>query len=195
MLTAGVTKMQVKGTAIIARQLTIVAEFGSEAWRDFFDAYAEVAPELAGGVLPVSAISAETFLDFSDALVRRFYAGDAWIYWRFGTDSASWALTEGPYANFLGTRDLRAFLKVAPALWQAYYSDGHFEAGLEPDAAHVWARIESPVHHVHFEYSVMGFVERALELVGADVRGHEVIHSYSRGDDDVHYRFELAPRD
>jgi len=184
--------MKVKGTAIIARQQTVIAEFGEAAWSDFFEAYAEVTPALAHGVLPTGSFPAETFLAFCDALIRRFYAGDPSIYWRFGRDSASWALTDGPYANFLGSRDLPAFLEVAPALWKAYYSEGEFTSAVEEDGRHVWARIESPVHHLHFEYSVMGFVERALELVGAEVQGHQVQEGFSRGDGAVLYRFGIS---
>ncbi len=185
--------MRVKGTAIVARRQTVMAEFGAEAWdafwRDFTDTH---APELAHGVLPTATVPAETFLALSDALVERFYAGDPRAYWRFGVESASWALVDGPYANFVGTRDVASFLEVAPALWRAYYSAGAFTAKLAEDRRLVRARIESPVRHVHFEFSVMGFVERALTLVGADVMGHEVVRGFSRGDDHVHYRFELA---
>jgi len=184
--------MKVKGTALIARHQTIAREFGEDAWSEFFDEFVEGAPILAGGVLPISSIPVDTFLAFSDALVKRFYAGDAKVHWRFGVDSADWALTRGPYSNFRGSRDVAAFLAVAPALWHAYYSAGRFEAGVEDAGTHAWAQIESPVRHLHFEYSVMGFVQRALELVGGQVQGHEAVRGFSRGDRDVYYRFELS---
>jgi hypothetical protein len=184
--------MKVKGTALIARHQTVAAEFGEDAWEEFFNEFVEGAPELAVGVLPITSIPVDTFLAFSEALVKRFYKGDPKVHWRFGEDSANWALTDGPYSNFRGTRDAAGFLTVAPALWRAYYSAGSFEAGMEDSGTHTWAHIDSPTRHLHFEYSVMGFVKRALELVGAQVHGHEVVRGFSRGDADVYYRFELG---
>lgn len=182
--------MNVKGTALIARKQTVEAEFGEEAWQAFFAKIVETDPML-DGVLPITSIPVASFLAFSDALVEAFYRGDQKVHWRFGEDSAEWALTNGPYAHFRVSRDVPAFLRATPMLWKAYYSEGSFEASMDPEGKYVRAHIECPVRHLHFEYSVMGFTARALKLVGVKARSHYVERGFAQRDRDVLYRFRL----
>lgn len=182
--------MNVKGTALIARRQIVVAEFGEEAWESFFAKLAHADPTL-DGVLPITSIPVANFLAFSNALVDEFYRGDQKVHWRFGEESAEWALTEGPYAHFRVSRDVRAFLRATPMLWKAYYSEGSFEASMDPEGKYVQAHIECPIRHLHFEYSVMGFTSRALELVGIGARSHYVERGFAQRDRDVLYRFRL----
>ena len=185
----------VKGTAFVARRAYLVGAFGREAFDAFFDPWRAAEPDFALEILPISTIPVQAFLRFADAVVDHFFDGDAESHWTLGRASAEWALREGPYKAFFRTQNYVDFLRTAPTLWKAYYSEGRFEASFDEATRTVDARIELPVQHkhLHFERNVMGYLRGALELIGATVETTVAVESYERGDDRVHYRFVLAP--
>lgn len=184
--------MDVKGTAFVARRAFLVAAFGEDAWREFFEAWLEANPEFPADVIPVSVLRVEDFLRFNEAVVDRFYEGDASTHWRFGEASAEWALREGPYKSFFQSHNTVDFLRTTPSLWKAYYSEGSFRAEFDPASSMVDAYIEVPIPHLHFELNVMGYLHRGLQLTGAMVVGYEAVKGFSKGDESIHYRFRLA---
>ena len=183
--------MDVKGTAFVARRAFLIAAFGDDAWQSFFDVFLRQQPTFDADIIPVSVIPVADFLAFNEAVVEHFYDGDVRTHWRFGEASAEWALREGPYKSFFQSNDVADFLRTAPSLWKAYYSEGSFRAALDDEARIVDAHIEVPVAHVHFELNVMGYLRRALELTGAMVLQHEAVEGFTLGDSRIHYRFRL----
>ena len=179
--------MIVKGTAFLARRSMLIERVGQAKWDAFFADLQEQIPSLAAPVVASSKLPAADFLKFSDLAVERFFAGDQRVLWMFGEKSADWAISEGPYKAFFQSRDVRSFVTAAPALWQAYYSAGELKADVDEGVVDV--SIHVPVQHVHFEFSVMGYVKRGLELIGTTVTRCEALKAFSLGDDHVHYRF------
>jgi len=180
--------MNIKGTAFIARRSMLVGRIGQEAWDKFF---AEVQNEIPCFVEPVvasSKIPIEDFLKFNELAVAQFFQGNPRIYWTFGEKSAEWALSEGPYKSFFQSRDVRSFIGASPALWKAYYDEGDFSGYVDEGVVDLFLK-KVPVKHVHFEFTVMGYAKRGLELIGTTVTKYEALKGYSLGDDEVHYRF------
>lgn len=187
--------MHVKGTAFVARRSFLISEFGQDAFDTFFAAWRADEPEFADEIIPISTIEVSAFLRFADAVVKHFFDGRSATHWKLGRASAEWALREGPYKAFFQTQNYSDFLRTAPALWKAYYSEGKFEATWDEKERRVDAVIELPVEHKHphFELNVMGYLHRALELIGAKVSDSDSIESFLEGDDRVHYMFLIAP--
>lgn len=181
--------MFVKGTAFIARRALITERIGESAFDRFVEEVKDDIPTFATPILPSTQIPADDFLAFNDRVVARFFRDDARMHWTFGEKSADWAFSKGPYKAFFQSRDYRRFVASGQALWKAYYSDGDFHVDLSEDGHVVDVTLTSPVCHVHFEYSVMAYVKRGLELTGANVSHHQALRGFSLGHADVHYRF------
>ncbi len=182
--------MNVKGVAFLARQSMLMARLGEDNWRNFVREYALGEPFFKQPVMPVTQIPAEIFLAFNDAVVERFFGNDAQAYWAFGGGSGEYALREGPLKNIYGPGDLKRFVLFTPSIWKGYYTAGELTASVDGDFANVHTR--SPVPHVYFEYTAMGFVKAGLEMLGSKPVEYKVIKGYSRGDPESHYRFKFG---
>jgi hypothetical protein len=181
--------MKVRATALLARKAMLVRQFGEERVARFFDEFAEKEPLFKGAVLlPVSQTPADAFLRLNDALLATFYEGKVEAYWTFGKESAEWAFKEGPFKALFSTRDYLRFVEMTPAIWKTYFDEGRLE--VTHDAAQARVKIlDVPIPHLYFEYSVLGFFGRGLELTGAtQVRG-ERIKGFSSGEREVDYRY------
>jgi hypothetical protein len=161
--------MLLKGTTLLARKAIIKRDFGEEAWTLLVEVMASQYPYFRHPVNASSLIPVPEFLAFHDEMVRRFYSGDDNFYWKLGEDSGEWALTEGPYARFMKRKDIRSFVESFPNLWTAYFHETISTCATGIDDETVWLKAENlPVWHPYFEYLVVGYLKRALELLGAE---------------------------
>jgi hypothetical protein len=183
--------VQIKGTALIGRETFITKRFGAAAWRALIQAFRTQDPSFPTTVKPTALIPAEAFLRFNDLIIDRHFGGNPEAYWEFGAESAEWALTEGPYSLFVGSRDLRDFAATLPTIWSMYYTEGHID--LAPPTGDVVELKVTGVttRHVYFEYTAMGYIERGLELASGRSVASERLAGFSRGDADIHYRFTV----
>ena len=185
--------MNVKGTAYLARVSYLKQKLGENAWDQFIGEYARQVPRFAESALPTTRIPAQDFLDLNDEIVRRFFEGDDKSYWAMGLASAEWGLRQGPYKNFIDSKNYEQFLATGSALWSAYFDAGVLKSWWDAEQHMGEATIvDVPIPHVYFEYAVMAYVERALELTGATIRETRRLKGFSKGDDTVHYQFVVA---
>lgn len=182
--------MMVKATGLLARKRMLAAEFGADKWEEFYQEFAEQEPFFRRALLATTLVPAEIYVKLNDALIQRFYDGDSHAHWRFGEKSAEWAFAEGPYKTIFFTGDFKRFLADVPAIFKTYYTEGEARTSQDGNVLEVWLD-GIPFHHVYFEYTVMGYIKRGLELTGA--RGLVVapIRAFSLGHPDVHYRFTV----
>ena len=184
--------MHIKGSAYQARQNMVRNEVGEERWQQFIDDYTKTEPLFAQDIQADSDIPIEPFLKLNDAIIEAFFDGDIRVYWRFGEESAQWAFEKGPYHDFFDSRNYTKLIADAPLLWSTYYDEGEFTAVWIPDAKLVEARIaQLPVRHAHFEYTVMGYMRRSLELTGAKIGLMRNIKGFVQGDDEAFYLFYI----
>ncbi len=187
--------MRVKGTAYLARLQLLEAKLGSRAHVEAFVArHRQTNPGLPASVLPTSLIPAAVFLTFIDAIVEEVYGGDTESLWDVGRASAEWSLQHGPYRGLLELGDVERFAAMAPAMWSNFFDEG--QARSETHDGRVELRIDGiapELQHRYFEYSVIGYFQRGLELLGSTVT-LERVRGFSSGDDDIHYSLGLAPR-
>lgn len=186
--------MQVKGTAFLARKATLESELGKDRIDAFFRRFIAQKPSFPNPVLATSLIPIEDFLELNDAIVRDFYEGDPLSYWRFGRGSAEWALTEGPYRRIREQKSLDEFADSAASLYRNYFTEGRARSEREPSGAiHLYIEgIPPRFHHVYFEYAIVGYFERGLELVSGKPVRHTRVAGFSAGGDHVHYRYRLG---
>lgn len=183
--------MEIKGTAFLARQDSVVADFGADAWRSFLTEYAKKDAVFTKPVMPVTWIPAESYVRFSEALLARFYKNNPMAYWTFGENAVEQALTKGQLKAMFAQADYRRFLQFFPGVWKAYFSAGvaHVDAG----EGYAELRITGvPRPHAYFEYITMGFMKRGLEVLGAKNVKSERLKGFSKGDAECLYRFQFT---
>ncbi len=186
--------MYVKGTAYLARKATLEKELGAERIDALFGRFALEKPNFPSPVIATSLIPMADFLELNDLVVRDCYDGDAMSYWRFGRGSAEWALTDGPYRRIREQKSLDEFADSASAIYRNYFTEGRARSEREAGGAiHLYIEgIPPRFHHVYFEYAIVGYFERGLELVSGKPVRHTRVAGFSAGDDHAHYRYRLG---
>lgn len=180
--------MRVKGTAYIARLQLLEAKLGPEGVADFLRRFQERHPKFPRDVLVTTQLPAADFLDLVDAVVDECYDGATDSLWEIGEKSAEWSLREGPYRNLLEGKEIERFAALAPVLYRNYFDEGDARSSVTDNRIDLWITgIPQPLHHLYFEYSVVGYFRRGLELLGGTVR-MERMRGFSTGDPDIHYR-------
>jgi hypothetical protein len=185
--------MEVKGTAFLARKSMLIQELGEPRFAAFLASYALEDPFFTHAILATTAIPIEKFLAFNDAIVRDLYGGDTMSYFRFGEKSAEWALMVGPYKNLRESKSLEKFAEMGCRLYQNYFTDGRAETWIV-GTNKVEVRIlgvPAEHRHVYFEYAIVAYFKRGLELVGAKKVTMRRINGFSIGGTDVHYEYRL----
>ncbi len=184
--------MRVKGTAFHARLHLLKHKLGEHAVEAFIVEFRRTHPEFPTSVLPTSQIPAETFLQLNDTIVEQVYGGDTDSLWELGALSAEWSLTEGPYKGLLEGRDVTRFAAMAPVMWSNFFDTGRARTEVHPDRIELYIEgVPAGLRHLYFEYSVIGYFRRGLEMLGGAVR-MERVTGFSAGDADVHYRLHLT---
>ncbi|MFO0594699.1 MAG: hypothetical protein U0228_05330 [Myxococcaceae bacterium] len=179
--------MHVKGNAWLSRAAAMEKEFGAERWKQFVTT--QKASFLQAPVMPISRIDVDEFLSVNDAMVREFYAGDEKAWWRFGEMSAQWALANqlrGLFAEHEGKR----FLFFSPTIYKNYFDAGELVVESTPATVDLIIRNVGRTH-VYFEYSIIGFAVGGLKVLKVEA-AHECIKGFSKGDDEVRYRFAVT---
>ncbi|MDY7224993.1 hypothetical protein [Hyalangium rubrum] len=183
--------MEVKGVAFLARQQMMVQSHGEATWRSFLEEFARREPRFAQPVMPVTRLPVDAFLRLNDALVQRFYNGDVKAWWQFGVKSAEYALGQGQLKTMFSPNDFRRFLLFTPGIWKGYFTEGELQ--VKPESSYTELRIISvPRPHLYFELSVMGFAHGGLTYLGARNLQYEVLKGFSKGNNEVHYRFHIT---
>jgi len=182
--------MKIKGLSFQQFKLQIIYEFGEERWNNFFQMFKASYPFFNQAILAVTPIPAEKFITFLDAMLKEFYNNDEKIYWRFGKLSAKFSLSEkGPFHVYLRRkREPKDFItKVIPRIWDNYYDEGSTKNILEGNIMHAYV-LDLPFYHVYFEYVVMGYRQKALELMGIHVKETVKVKGTAK---EIYYKFVL----
>jgi hypothetical protein len=180
--------MKVKATMLLSRRAMLIERLTEAVYEQFLVDIGKEIPFFQKTLLPSTQIPVADFLRFNDALVDRFFGADKRIYWTFGEQSSEWLSKNGPYVHQFKRGDFKRFWAILPALWKTFYSEGEARVSSHDESLDI--EIDVPVEHVYFEYSILGFVKRGLELLGARLRVDRV-RGFSSGDHLIHYRFTI----
>lgn len=185
--------MYAKGTFFLGRRQFIIERFGEAGWNDYLTHMAQVDPVFLQPILATTMVPIASYIRFQEEGIRRFFKGNEMAYWEIGAQSGEWALTEGPYKNYRqNLRQFHEFVeKGLPKIWSSYFSQGELRTSVQGSAVE-GAIVDLPVWHVSFEYAVMGFMRRAIELAGVKVKTQTRLRGVSAGDKGIHYRFDVV---
>ncbi|MBI5544689.1 MAG: hypothetical protein HY901_12425 [Deltaproteobacteria bacterium] len=184
--------MDVKGISFLTRMEQITKDAGEDAWNRFHLDLVKRDPFFERTILATTLIPIEKYLDFSDAAVDAFAGGDKNTYWKVGENAALWALQNGPYRAILLNKDARSFVERSlPRLWTTHFTDGAIQMRFAEELIEVEIH-DLPVHHCVFEFLVMGYIKKALELFGLKSVVTERLKGWDSPDGEIHYRFRFA---
>lgn len=183
--------MNIRGAAFLGREALMIASIGAGRWRDYLDTYAQGEPFFRQPINDRTLMPAEIFIAFNEDLVQRFFGGDTRAYWTFGERAAHYALAQGQLKGLFRPGDLQVFLEYTPNFHEAYFDAGRLQLDMVGENVAELSMFDFPIQHVYLEYSVMGFAEGGLKLVGARAPSPERVRGFSKGDKEVTYRFHL----
>jgi hypothetical protein len=176
--------VHVKGSAIASRALWVSLQHGDDGVKKLRSAVKPSTREaLDGHIDKASWYTFDVFVDLNESIDRVFGAGDLALVKQLGRFGAD-ANLKTVYRLFYMVGTVKWILDRAARLWDLHYDSGRFllirKPGNEVEGRIV--RFATP-HRTHC-LSVMGWVERSVELSG----GKEVklVESAcrARGDDD-----------
>ena len=185
--------MEVRGSFFAGRKAFITRQFGELRWEQFLGGLAEREPIFGEQILVTTRVPVSAYLIFQDALIREFFDGNDEAYWTIGEKSAEWALTEGPYKQYRNNPQShkKFILQSLPLLWSAYYTKGETEFTLNESGVH--HRIHGlPVRHISFEYTNIGYLKKALQLIGLRRVTAKRIQGISAGDQEIEYQISFS---
>ncbi len=181
--------MRAKNPTLIARRKGIIDEFGEAAWTAFVHERSGRFPILAQPLVATSSLPIDEFLQINDEILRHFYQGKDKHYLDLGRASAQWALTEGPYKRF-AQQGIEPFVKSMPSIWTTYYSEttSHIVAELDERRVVHLKILDLGMWHAYFEYLVVGYVQRGLELVTNVKVPCQAVKSGPSATNEIYYR-------
>jgi hypothetical protein len=183
--------MNIKGTAFVTAKVSMTAAFGEERWNAFLGKLAEKDKYFKNMIMSITPIPVEKHLFFLDEMLKEFFNNDKNQYQIFGRVAAKFSLSPGgAYHSYLRVSDLNRFVsEVSPKLWSTYFDGGKLTGELKGNVAH-FKITDVPIKHIYFEYMVIGFYKQAFKIFGKKVV-EKKIKSFARGDDMIHYQYEI----
>lgn len=182
--------MDVKGTAFLALKLMLLEEIGEDAFARLLSELSRREPLFHDPIVATTSIPLRTFLAFNEALIASHYGGDPCAYFRFGEKNAEYSLMLGPYKRIRDTNSIPVFVESARIIYQSYYTTGRAEGSMEGDVADLRILgIPEDDRHVYLEYASAAFLRRGIELIGLHSVSMSCVRGFSRGDEEVHYRY------
>lgn len=159
--------MEAKGIFFVGRKQQVIARLGAAPWDTFVERLASLDDFYRQPILPATRVPMPSYFRFQEESLREFHGGDEQAYWQIGEATGEWALKEGPYRHYLDKRhEIGDFVeRILPQIWTNYFTQGELSTHVA-DRVIEGAIVGIPVSHVSLEYTVMGFMRRAIALVG-----------------------------
>lgn len=180
--------MKVKGIAIAIMPDFVRERFGPEGLSRWMSAMPRESREIFGGHLLVSKWypAVEAYHLPTEALCRELYGGDPKGAWELGRYSAEYAL-KGVYKAFIKSPVVTVNIGHAGLMLPTYFQPATIDVqSLEERRATLRiTRLEGSTHHV--EQRIGGWMERALELAGAESARVEIARSMASQDQYTEY--------
>jgi hypothetical protein len=170
----------------------IITQFGEEKWNSFLDKIAAKSNYFKKTIMSTDLIPINDFLYFTDEALKEFYNDNSKIYWVMGEKSAEYSLLDGPHKVFIKSKDFKSIvLNSFPLLWTSFYTKGRLESSFDNNVVELKI-VDLPITHIYFELVVMGYANKALELMGAKNIKFEPLKTIKNNDKEIHYRFEFT---
>ncbi|MFX1389953.1 MAG: hypothetical protein ACFE9Z_07830 [Promethearchaeota archaeon] len=123
-------------------------------------------------------------------MIKEFHNGNQKVLWSFGEQSAQISLNEQGYLNAyikLKRTPVDFINSFLAHIWTHYFVGGTEKIEIEGDILHVQL-LDFPKYHPYLELTTMGYIKKALELVGITIREAKKIESSAK---EIYYQFTL----
>jgi hypothetical protein len=180
--------MKVKGIAIAIMPDFVKEKFGPEGLSKWMAAMIPESREIFGGHILVSKWYpvAEAYHHPTETLCRELYGGELKGAWELGRYSAEYAL-KGVYKAFVKSPVVTVNIGHAGLMLPTYFQPATIDIkSLEERRAVLRiTRFEGSTHHI--EQRIGGWMEKALEIAGADSAKVEITRSLAHQDQFTEY--------
>jgi hypothetical protein len=85
----------------------------------------------------------------------------------------------------------RVLTESIPIIWKMYYTEGNLDIKYETGIFNV-SVLNLPINHYYFEYVVMGYCNKILELCGAKSITYDKVKTIDKGDKEINYVFHFS---
>jgi hypothetical protein len=180
----------IKGVVLVSRKRFVVERFGADALARIVASLSAEDREILDGILlPAGWYSAETAARFDAAIVAVMGGVSERALWELGRASAEENL-EKFQASFIRNKTPLGFLAQTPAIYRLYYGTGRRE--FVPSGPNAGAIVTHDAEGATIAdcLTIMGWHERALEMVGA--RAIKITHPVCRARGGPHCRYEVS---
>ncbi len=174
----------VKGSAITSRALWVSLNHGDQGVRKLHGAVKPSTREiLAGRIDKAQWVPFETFVDLNETIDRVFGTGDLGVVKTLGRFGAEANLTT-VYRLFFMVGTVKWIMDRAARLWDLHYDSGKMVVIRKPGDETTLRIVNFATPHRTHCLSVLGWVERSIELSGG--KNVNVIETgcRARGEDD-----------
>lgn len=180
--------MKVKGIAIAVMPDFVRERFGPEGLDRWMSAMTQESRDILGGHLLVSKWypALEAYHLPTEVMCRELYQGDLKGAWELGRFSAEYAL-KGVYKAFVKSPVVAVNIGHAGLMLPTYFQPATIEVNSLEEGRAVLriTGLEGSTHHV--ESRIGGWMERALEIAGAESAKVEVTRSLAHKDSFIEY--------
>ncbi len=175
--------MKIKGIAIAIMPEFVKEKFGEEGLAKWMAALPQASRDIFGAHILVSKWYplVEAYHQPTEVLCRELYGGDLKGAWELGRYSADYAL-KGVYKAFVKSPVVTVNIGHAGLMLPTYFQPATIDirALEERKAVLRITRFEGSSHHV--EQRIGGWMERALEIAGAEESKVEITRSLAHQD-------------
>jgi hypothetical protein len=183
---------KVKGVVLTSRRSFVVERFGEASLAAIVASLPREDREILGGILlPFGWYPAETAARFDAAIIEKMGAASERALWELGRASAAHNL-EKFHAAFVRGKTPLSFLAQTPTIYRQYYETGRREFTATGEHAGTIVTYDAESVTVGDCLTVMGWHERALEIVGA--RSVRIVHPVCRARGGPVCRYDLSWR-
>jgi uncharacterized protein (TIGR02265 family) len=157
----------IKGAVLASRKRFVTERFGAPALEKVIATLPESDREILRGIiLPAAWYPMETQVRLDTAIVETMGRASERAFWELGRESASDNLPRFQGAIARG-RSPMSFLQHTPTIYRLYYGTGRREFVATSEASGTITTYDAEGVTVADCLTIMGWHERALELVGA----------------------------
>lgn len=180
----------IKGGVLASRRRFVTARFGDAALARIVASLPQADREVLDGMLlPFAFYPVETQVRFDEAIVAQMGAVTERAFWELGRESANDNVPRFQSAIVRGKTPM-AFLHQTPTIYKLYYGTGRREFVPTGDTSGTITTYDAEGASVVDCLTVMGWHERALEIVGA--RAIRITHPICRATGGPHCRYEVS---
>jgi hypothetical protein len=183
--------MNARNAYIIQWKDFLIQMYGQQQWARFWRKVSEKDTFFVNRLSTTEVMPIEKFLLFMHDIIRFFWDDHEHAYQIIGEKDAEFTFAQERYSKLSQSHEYEKFaVELFSSLWRKQFDYGAV-AGYYLGTAIDIRIAELPLRHPYFESHTIGFVKKALYILGASVVGYTCIKGFERKNTEIHYRFHF----